>query len=82
MKLDKSFKINKKVCNQYFIQYIKKYKRLRTFVDYAKEIIDVLNMFYYKKNNVPTNSAKYLFIFIVYYNIIKIHITTCITRSI
>ena len=34
MKLDKSFKVNKKVCNEYFIQYIKKYKGLKTFVDF------------------------------------------------
>jgi len=27
---------------------------LRTFVDYAKDLIDVLNMFYYKKKHVPS----------------------------
>ncbi len=34
MKKAKSFKMNKKVCNKYFIQYIKKYNNLRTFVDF------------------------------------------------
>ena len=51
MKLDKSFKINKKVCNQYFIQYIKKYKRLRTFVDFYFYINDPKKKFIIDKHN-------------------------------
>jgi len=34
MKLNKTFKINKKVSNEYFIQFIKKNKKLKTFIDF------------------------------------------------
>ena len=51
MKLEKSFKMNKKVCNKYFVQYIKKYKKLRTFVDFYFYVNQPKKKFIIDKHN-------------------------------
>jgi len=51
METAKSFKINKKVCNKYFVQYIKKYNDLRTFVDFYFYINDPKKNYIIDKHN-------------------------------
>ena len=51
MTLNKTFKINKKVSNDYFVQYIKKNKELNTFVDFYFYVKDSRNSYIIDKHN-------------------------------
>ena len=51
MEKNKSFKMNKKVCNKYFVQFIKKYNGLRTFVDFYFYINDPTKNYIIDKHN-------------------------------
>jgi phosphorylcholine metabolism protein LicD len=51
MTLNKTFKINKKVSNDFFVQYIKRVKKLNTFVDFYFYVKDTKNSYIIDKHN-------------------------------
>tara|TARA_B100000780_G_C21111517_1_gene449217 strand:+ start:822 stop:1460 length:639 start_codon:yes stop_codon:yes gene_type:complete len=55
MKLNKSFELNKKVSNNYFIQFIKKKQNIMTFVDFYFYIKDPKKNYIIEKHNFLSN---------------------------